>query len=122
MSRDEWFIQYYFSGPDLRYNGRIVEIKSGEVPSFIDGLNANWERFEELRGKIPEDGDFSVLGECNMMIRVGGFAEGVCIRGYNGAMASREEIEATVQTFRYAIERAAAVQQMLSELDPEGCA
>lgn len=28
---NDWYIQYYFSGPDLRYNGTFVQVAGEEI-------------------------------------------------------------------------------------------
>lgn len=38
VSKDNWVIYYYFPGPDLRYNGDIVEINGSQVAQFIEAF------------------------------------------------------------------------------------
>ena len=36
VSVNNWYIQYYSSGPDLRYNGTFVNIEGKDIDKYID--------------------------------------------------------------------------------------
>ncbi len=72
VTEDGWYIQYYFNGPDLRYNGEFVTIQGNEVDNYIKAYKSNYEKFTELQKVIPEGGEFTTKGECNMKISCGG--------------------------------------------------
>ena len=36
VTANDWYIQYYFSGPDLRYNGTFVRLPGKEIDEYIN--------------------------------------------------------------------------------------
>lgn len=36
VTKNMWEISYYFSGPDLRYNGTFFSIEGKQIDSYID--------------------------------------------------------------------------------------
>lgn len=54
VTEDGWYIQYYFNGPDLRYNGEFVTIQGNEVDNYIKAYKSNYEKFTELQKVIPK--------------------------------------------------------------------
>src|SRR5688500_4467141 len=78
-----WEIEYYFSGPDMRYNGTFVHVSDSKVEAYIHAFTENWEEYKKLKDSIPAGGTFSKRGKEGMMIHIGGFANGVCIESYH---------------------------------------
>ncbi|MEW6208095.1 MAG: hypothetical protein AB1631_06995 [Acidobacteriota bacterium] len=116
VSKIAWSIEYYFSGPDLRYNGTFVRVQGTEVEKYIQAFIDNWEEFEKLKAAIPKDGEFSKPGKMGMTIRVGGFAEGVCINSYHMPIKTRAMLDEVIRSYRYAMERAIQIKAFLSNL------
>lgn len=116
ISATTWEIEYYFPGPDLRYNGVLLRIPGGRVESFIAALQQNWDEYQSLTTTIPKGGSFVKPGRENMVIYVGGPFDGVCLISCEGQMNSYSAIAKTVESYRYAIDRATAMQSLLAHL------
>lgn len=112
----EWHIDYYFSGPDMRYSGTSIEIPGKDVSEHIDAFAANWTEYLRLKDQIPPGGEFSIEGACHMTIDVGGYWDGVCIRAHHGAMNTQEMNDLAIASYQYAQTRSAAVQQALNQM------
>lgn len=116
ITKSSWEISYYFSGPDLRYNGTFVSVPSKYVEDYICAFYDNWSEYMKLKESIPSGGEFSKNGKMGMSIRLGGFAQGVCIKHYHMPITSKQNLERVVGGYRYAIERAPQIQQFLASL------
>ncbi len=68
------------------------------------------------KASMPKDGEFSKTGEMGMSIRIGGFAEGVCLRSYHMAIKTEEGIQGIIDSYRYAVRMAPQIQQFLASL------
>lgn len=49
VTEDGWYIQYYFNGPDLRYNGEFVTIQGNEVDNYIKAYKSNYKNLQNFR-------------------------------------------------------------------------
>jgi 2-oxoglutarate dehydrogenase complex dehydrogenase (E1) component-like enzyme len=116
VKKDSWEIQYYFSGPDLRYNGTFVNIPAARVDSYIDAFQKNWEEYEKLKTAIPHGGDFSKVGANGMSIQIGRFRNGVCLQSYHMCLKTKDEIVRVITSYRHAKERAKVIQTLLGGL------
>lgn len=116
VSKTSWQIEYYFSGPDSRYNGTFVTVAGVSIAQYIEAFQENWQEYEVLKSAIPKGGEFNKPGKMNMSIRVGGFSEGVCIRSYHMPINSRTKLETVIQGYHYAANRAPQIQQFLAAL------
>lgn len=116
VSTNTWEIYYYFSGPDMRYNGTSVSIPGRDVEQYIVALKENFDKYEDLLTKIPKGNEYSVAGRLRMMIRVGGFRPGVCLRDYHLQITSRQQLEKIINSYRYAVNRVPQIQALLKSL------
>lgn len=114
VTKSSWQISYYFPGPDLRHNGTFVSVPSGSIEDYISAFNENWHEFEKLKLSIPSGGEFSKVGKLGMSIRIGKFAQGVCIQSYHMAISTKQQLDKTLDGYRYAIQRAPQIQRFLS--------
>ena len=48
VSVNSWHILYYFSGPDLRYNGTFVRVDGKDVDRYIDAWENNFNKLLRL--------------------------------------------------------------------------
>ena len=83
VTKSSWLIEYYFSGPDMRYSGTLFTIHQREINNFIVAFKANWDKYCQLKNTIPKGGEFTTEGQQGMQIRVGGYWDGVSIQGYH---------------------------------------
>ena len=114
VTQGSWSIDYYFPGPDLRYNGDSVRIPGSEVAEYVVAFEENWAEYERLKTTVPMGGTFEKPGRKSMVIRVGGYWPGVSIRNHHMATSSREQLERVLGGYRYALERAQVIQQFLA--------
>ena len=114
VTRGSWSIEYYFPGPDLRYNGSFVRIPGSEVAEYIAAFEENWAEYERMKMMVPVGGTFEKPGRKSMVIRVGGYGEGVYIHNHHMATSSRQQLEKVIGEYRYALERAPVIQQFLA--------
>ena len=114
VTRGGWSIEYYFPGPDLRYNGDFVSIPGSEVAEYVAAFEENWAEYESLKTMVPVGGTFEKNGRKSMVIRVGGYWQGVSIRNYHMATSSRQQLEKVLCGYRYALERAPVMQKFLA--------
>ncbi|MCA1771939.1 MAG: hypothetical protein LC677_04680 [Halomonas sp.] len=116
VTKTSWEISYYFSGPDMRYNGTFVTVPGASIEKYISAFAENWAEFEQLKESIPKGGDFSKPGKQGMTIRIGNFAQGVCIQSYHMPISSAQELEKVIGGYRYAAQRAPKIQEFLGSL------
>lgn len=105
VRRDGWSIEYYFPGPDRRYNGTFVSIPGQQVDIYIQAWKVNFAKYEELKRKGLH-GELQTNGDLGMTIRIGGYAEGVCLRSYHMPKRTKEEIDRVIKDYQYAKNRA----------------
>lgn len=115
VNSESWYIEYYFSGPDLRYNGTFVRINGNEIDQYIQAWENNYKKYLVLKETIPENGEFNMCGEMGMSIRIG-WAEGVCLDFYHMPINSEEKLNQVISDYEYAKERAIKLQEILQKL------
>ena len=116
VTKSSWLIEYYFPGPDLRYNGEFVRIQGAQVSGFICAYQENWKKYSELKKTIPKGGEFNTAGKSGMQIRVGGFNEGVCIQSYYMPLKSISSVNKLIEGYKYALKRAPEIKIFLASL------
>lgn len=116
VNKNRWEIEYYYPGPDGRHKGVFFSIYSAEVEAFTQALINNFLKYEELKEKLPSDGEYSVNGEKDMKISVGRFFRGVSIHSYYDYISTQEQLEARLTSFIKAKERAEKIQHALNYL------
>ena len=116
VTKSSWEISYYFSGPDLRYNGTFVSVPGRAIEQYISAFEENWAEYQQLKKAIPSGGDFSKPGKMGMDIRIGNHFEGVCIQSYHMPLKSREHLDKLISGYRYAAQRAPQIQNFLASL------
>lgn len=109
VSNTSWYIQFYFSGPDLRYNGTFFTINSAEVDSYIEAYRINWQKYLELKKTTPAEGSYQTSGSKNMRIGVGGFAEGVCLTSYKMPIRNESELNNIINDLEWAKKKATSI-------------
>lgn len=115
VTASSWSIEYYFSGPDLRYRGDFVTVKGTQIDQYISAWANNYGKYLELKKVMPANGTFTTTGEMNMTINVGGYAEGVCLRSYHMPVKSEEKMMDIIEDYEYAKKQAALMMKILQE-------
>jgi len=116
VSSSGWEIEYYFAGPDLRYNGTFKRIYGNEIDKYINAWRNNFKKYQDLRESIPSGGDFSTSGEMGMTIRIGGWRDGVCLTSYEMPLNTQKQIDDVIAEYENAKKTAKKLQQILKEL------
>lgn len=83
IAPDSWKIRYYFPGPDMRYNGTLVEIPGSRIDEYIAAWKNNFKKYLQLKQVFDLNGSYETTGEAGMRIGIGDWAEGVCIHKWN---------------------------------------
>ncbi len=115
VSSSGWHIQYYFPGPDLRYNGTFVTVRGNEIDKYISAWKHNFEKYLQLKETIPSGGSFDTPGEMGMTIRIGMW-EGVCLKSYHMPIRTRDKLNQVIHDYEFAKERASKLQKLLQSL------
>ena len=116
ISEKQWYIRYYFQGPDLRYNGTFVYVYDKDIDDYIHAWKENYKKYLQLKSSIPSNGQFETQGLKEMSIRIGRFNEGVCIKNYHMPIKSEVMINEIIDEYCSAKETAMKVQNMLRSL------
>lgn len=116
VSKNEWSIQYYFPGPDRRYNGTFVIIRGDKIQDYIDAWKKNYNEYQELKRSIPNGGTFIKKALLDMTIHVGGFADGVCLKEYHMKVNSIEKLNDVINDYVYAQNTAEKVMNLLKQM------
>ena len=113
VTTTEWKISYYFSGPDFRYNGTFIILDGKDINKYIDAWADNFKKYQNLKKSMPKEGNSEFPGTMQMSIRIGGFAEGVCIRSYHMPIRTQDKIIEVISDYKYARDRAVKIMDML---------
>jgi len=110
-------VQFYFSGPDMRYNGTFIEISRSNIDKYIDAYEKNWQKYLKLIKMKDELGsNFSTEGIMGMRINIGGYHEGVCIDYYHMPIKTEKELTNLIKSFHWAKERGPKIMEFLKSL------
>lgn len=118
MNKGSWSIRYYFSGPDLRYNGTWVTIEGKDIDKYISAYRANWEEYQSLKTQIPKGGSFNKRGVQGMSIHVGSGGicrDGICIDYWHMPINNEKELNALLESFEYCKSKAPTIMEWLSK-------
>ena len=117
VTKNNYHIQFYFQGPDLRYNGTFIRINSSEIDTYIRAYQDNWEKFKEMSSMQKKlGGELNANGKLNMRINVGGWANGVCIESYHMPLSSEKQIKSIIDSFNWAKNRGPEIKRFLKSL------
>jgi hypothetical protein len=118
VTKNSWSIRYYFSGPDMRYNGTWVTIEGRDIDKYISAYRANWKEYLSLKTQIPQGGSFNKPGLQGMSINVGSggiYREGICIDGWHMPINNEKELNALLESFEYCKTKAPTIMEWLSK-------
>jgi len=104
--KNSWTIEYYFPGPDLRYNGQYLRIEGEKIDDYIEALQQNFVEYQKLKKESIAGKFFSRPAKMNMTIRIAPFSEGVCLMGHNKAICTQKQLDKLINSYKYAQEKA----------------
>jgi hypothetical protein len=112
-----WFIERYFPGPDLRYNGYFFRIGSLEVYDFAANLRKTWEKFQATRVRFAAESGLEVSGFGRSKIYLRHvFGTGITLDGHRGLISDNAKLESILNELESAPKRAKAIQVKLRGL------
>jgi hypothetical protein len=113
VQKKTWCIQYYFPGPDRRYNGTFVQIDGNNIDRYISALRKNFEKYLALNKSVQSNTPIALKGDMGMTIIIGGRLTGVGLASYHMLINSESELEKIIKEFKAAEIRAKEIQAML---------
>lgn len=116
VTEKDWKIRYYFPGPDLRYNGTVFVVPSQKIDKYIEAWKNNFATYLKLKTTLNLDGSYSKIGEEGMKITIGGFRDGVSIDSWHMNVRTQDTIDAIVNDYLWAKQKAPIIQEMLRTL------
>lgn len=114
--QEAWSIEYYFPGPDMRYNGEFFTIRGEELESYIENLIECFRKYEELVDAFGDGEEFVKHAPKGLTIRAGGYRRGVCVKSYHLCISTSERLETVIGGYRYAQARGPKIQSLLHSL------
>ncbi len=115
VDSDKWGINYYFPGPDARYNITYISISGSQIDKYIFAWKQNYLKYCELKKNIPAGGNFESEGIMNMTIRVGNYYDGVCLRSYHMPINTLDGISGVIADYEYGRNRSIQLMKILNE-------
>lgn len=107
-----WRIEYYFPGPDLRYNGKWYSIYASDIDKYIKALEINFAKYIELKEKLKTE-HITCEGDLGMAININQRHEGVCLFPYHMNIMTQKQLDKLIYDFKYAKARAKQVRELL---------
>ena len=113
---NKWEISYYFTGPDLRYNGTFITIPGEKIDLYIEAYRENFVEFLALKQTTLNE-KINKPGKMGMQIRVKDYFEGVCIKSYHMPISTNDKLEKLIHGYKHAKSRVSIAQAFLKSLD-----
>lgn len=108
-------IQFYFPGPDLRYNGTFFQITENEIDAYIQAYKINWLKAKELYEKAQElpNTELKITGEKNMEIWATNKYFTIYLHKYHLPIATEKEYKDIINQLHIAKLRIEEIRQKL---------
>lgn len=110
-------IQFYFPGPDLRYNGTFFNIPESEIDNYIQAYKDNWIKAQELYEKAQTlpDTTLRIVGEKGMNIIVSNRSIDIYLHQHHLPVRTEEQCSNMINRLQIAKLRIKEIQQKLFE-------
>lgn len=115
ITDSNYYISFYFPGPDLRFNGTFFSIYSHELDRYIIALRNNWLKYLELQRTLLL-GEFDIPGDMGMRIIRGQYFKGVSLYSRNFIISTENEMELVIKELQFAKERGLYLLEFLSTM------
>lgn len=117
VTKEDFYIEFEFAGPDQRYNKELLRIYKNNIDSYIDAFKINCKKYLELKEMSSLLGEeFSTKGLLQMDINIGKWwSEGVCLYKYNRNLSSEEQINEIINSLLWVKEKGPKVMKVLNE-------
>lgn len=116
VTERDWYISYYFPGPDMRYNGTFFRINGKDVDKYIAAWINNFEKYKKLKNTLSLNGTYETTGEAGMKISIGGYRDGVCIDAWHMNIREQSKIDRIIADYKQCKVKAVTIQNMLKSL------
>ena len=115
VSADNWYIEYYFPGPDLRYNGTFRQINGKEIDSYIVSLKDNFKKYLDMKNNFDGKSKLSIAADNGMSIQLGGtYGSGVYMFYYHKLISTQEDLHNVIRDLIYAKKKAISIQSVFA--------
>lgn len=91
-----WCLSYVLAGPDARYRATLLELGPQEVAALAADFAIAYRRYVALKASLPPGHEVVEPIGANLTVRIGPFAEGVCLGGYHDPVRHLGQIQARV--------------------------
>lgn len=108
-------IMFYFSGIDMRYNGRIFYIEAADIDKYINAYNDNWIKYTQLK-MTGMSGSLTVDGTMGMKIIIGSSLEGIAINKFDYRLRAKKDIDLAIEDLKSAKARGKELLEILSNI------
>jgi len=118
---EDWNIQYFFPGPDFRYNGKFVTITSFEVENCIKGFINNYKKYIELKQQFNDLNidELTMEGEAGMNICLGKYRSGVCIREKYLPNSDEKSLRQIIKDYAYCLDFGPKIVDFLKDMSTQ---
>lgn len=118
VSVDSWNIQHTYKYSDKRYKERHFEISGENVDNFVEALQANYNKYAELKATVPSNTTMSIKANEHMTIEVGNIVEeinGIHIDAGTIRIHTQEEADRLISECKEAKIKAEVLQKAMRE-------
>ena len=116
VTENSWNINYYFPGPDLRYNGTHYSVSGSLIDEYIKAWINNFEKIKLLQSDVPDGGDFEQRGEMGMYIHVNKNGGYVTIDRYNFSVRDEYKLHQVVKDYLISKKKAEILMKYVYEM------
>lgn len=116
INSNSWYIQYYFPGPDLRYNGTFIVVDGFQIDKYINAWKDNFDTYQRLKETISSEGEFSTEGKMGMNIRVGTWRFGVCLKSYHLPINDKNSLNKIIDDYTYSKHKAEVLMPIVGNM------
>lgn len=113
---DRWEIEYYFPGPDQRYNATFLKYDERELSRLTEDYKVAYSKYRELKHSAAPGSELTLELGLRLTIRVGGHFDGVCLASYHDPINTDIAFQRRMRVYEMAQVRAHKVQQMLKAI------
>jgi hypothetical protein len=114
VSKSDWYLRFYFPGPDLRHNGEFLTIPGNQMLDFISAYKSNFATYLKLKESIPANGSFTQNGMMGMKININGYFNGVCIKSYHLPINTQDKLNEILTEFQEVIIKSKKILTLLN--------
>lgn len=117
VTENSWHIQYYFPGPDLRYNGTHFSVNGSRIDNYIKAWINNFAFIKKIQSELPESGNFECKGEMDMYIHVNRTGGYVTIDRYHFPVSNESTLHQVINDYAISKKKAELLMNFVYEME-----